>query len=85
MARDLVVVSHDRTFLSRTTDRLLEVHNDGLIADVPGGIDAWISRAMSGTSSSATDNGNESSSVSRVANCATRKRTFRALRGGRSR
>jgi len=61
----LVVVSHDRTFLSRTTDRLLEVHNDGLIADVPGGIDAWISRAMSGTSSSATDNGNESSSVSR--------------------
>jgi ATP-binding cassette subfamily F protein uup len=63
--RTLVVVSHDRTFLSRTTDRLLEVHNDGLIADVPGGIDAWISRAMSGTSSSATDNGNESSSVSR--------------------
>jgi ATP-binding cassette subfamily F protein uup len=61
----LVVVSHDRTFLSRTTDRLLEVHNDGLIADVPGGIDAWISRAMSGTSSSTTDNGNESSSVSR--------------------
>jgi ATP-binding cassette subfamily F protein uup len=63
--RTLVVVSHDRTFLSRTTDRLLEVHNDGLIADVPGGIDAWISRAMSGTSSSTTDNGNESSSVSR--------------------
>jgi ABC transport system ATP-binding/permease protein len=46
----LVVVSHDRTFLSRTTDRLLEVHNDGHIADVPGGIDAWISRAISGSS-----------------------------------
>ena len=41
----LVVVSHDRTFLSRTTDRLLEVHADGTIADVPGGIDAWIARA----------------------------------------
>jgi len=39
------VVSHDRTFLSRTTDRLLEVHQDGTIADVPGGIDAWIARA----------------------------------------
>ncbi|MBW4030785.1 MAG: ABC-F family ATP-binding cassette domain-containing protein [Acidobacteria bacterium] len=41
----LVVVSHDRTFLSRTTDRLLEVHPDGAIKDIPGGIDAWIARA----------------------------------------
>jgi ATP-binding cassette subfamily F protein uup len=41
----LIVVSHDRTFLSRTTDRLLEVHQDGTITDVPGGIDAWIARA----------------------------------------
>jgi ABC transport system ATP-binding/permease protein len=40
----LVVVSHDRTFLSRTTDRLLEVSN-GTITDVPGGIDAWITRS----------------------------------------
>jgi ABC transport system ATP-binding/permease protein len=40
----LIVVSHDRTFLSRTTDRLLEV-TDGSIVDVPGGIDAWIARA----------------------------------------
>lgn len=41
----LIVVSHDRTFLSRTTDRLLEVHEDGTISDIPGGIDAWIARA----------------------------------------
>ncbi len=40
----LVVVSHDRTFLSRATDRLLEV-TDGTIVDVPGGIDAWVARA----------------------------------------
>jgi ABC-type multidrug transport system ATPase subunit len=40
----LVVVSHDRTFLSRTTDRLLEVHADGAVVEVPGGIDAWIAR-----------------------------------------
>jgi ATP-binding cassette subfamily F protein uup len=42
----LVVVSHDRTFLSRTTERLLEVHPDGSLRDVPGGIDAWIARSL---------------------------------------
>jgi ATP-binding cassette subfamily F protein uup len=47
----LVVVSHDRTFLSRTTDRLLEVHADGTISDIPGGIDAWIARAVGVVSS----------------------------------
>jgi len=41
----LVVVSHDRTFLSRTTDRLIEIRSDGSLSDVPGGIDAWIVRA----------------------------------------
>jgi ABC transport system ATP-binding/permease protein len=41
----LIVVSHDRTFLSRTTDRLLEVRPDGSVADIPGGIDAWIARS----------------------------------------
>ncbi|HEV7958955.1 MAG TPA: ABC-F family ATP-binding cassette domain-containing protein [Acidimicrobiales bacterium] len=40
----LVVVSHDRTFLGRTTDRLLEVTNETIV-DVPGGIDGWIARA----------------------------------------
>jgi ATP-binding cassette subfamily F protein uup len=44
----LVVVSHDRTFLSRTTDRLIEVRSDGSIGEVPGGIDAWIARTTSG-------------------------------------
>ena len=52
----LVVVSHDRTFLSRTTDRLLEVHDDGTISDVPGGIDAWIARAA-GVAGAAPRNG----------------------------
>ncbi len=50
----LVVASHDRTFLSRTTDRLLEVHADGHVADVPGGIDAWIARTLETGSSDAT-------------------------------
>ena len=51
----LVVVSHDRTFLSRTTDRLLEVHRDGSIKDIPGGIDAWIARAAGLAPSSTTN------------------------------
>ena len=41
----LIIASHDRTFLSRTTDRLLEVR-DGSVADVAGGIDAWIARLL---------------------------------------
>ena len=44
----LVVVSHDRTFLSRTTDRLLEVQANGTVVEVPGGIDAWIARTTKG-------------------------------------
>jgi len=44
----LIVVSHDRTFLSRTTDRLLEIHPDGSLTDIAGGIDAWIARTMGG-------------------------------------
>ncbi len=44
----LVVVSHDRTFLSRTTDRLIEVQRNGTIVEVPGGIDAWIERTANG-------------------------------------
>jgi len=56
----VVVVSHDRTFLSRTTDRLLEVQASGSVSDVPGGIDAWILRAapMSRASEGATDESN---------------------------
>ncbi len=42
----LVVASHDRTFLRRTVDRLIEVR-DGLVADVPGGVDGWITRSSS--------------------------------------
>ena len=42
----LIVISHDRAFLSQTTDRLLEIHPDGTLADVPGGIDAWIARSQ---------------------------------------
>ncbi|HEY5111229.1 MAG TPA: ABC-F family ATP-binding cassette domain-containing protein [Acidimicrobiales bacterium] len=63
----LVVVSHDRTFLSRTTDRLLEVHEDGTIADVPGGIDAWIARASGLVMDTSAFSDAEDSSISTTA------------------
>jgi ATP-binding cassette subfamily F protein uup len=47
----LVVVSHDRTFLGRTTDRLVSVEPGGTIAPVVGGVTAWVARAVSGTGS----------------------------------
>ncbi|MBU6495196.1 MAG: ATP-binding cassette domain-containing protein [Acidobacteria bacterium] len=42
----LVTVSHDRAFLSRTTDRLLEVTSDGRVAEFPGGIDGLLERGF---------------------------------------
>lgn len=65
----LVVVSHDRTFLSRTTDRLLEVNADGTITDVPGGIDAWIER-HSGSISGQRDNATDVSALTPAASAA---------------
>jgi ATP-binding cassette subfamily F protein uup len=40
----LVVVSHDRTFLDRATERLVAVEGDGSLAEVPGGVAGWLSR-----------------------------------------
>jgi len=53
----LVVVSHDRTFLSRTTDRLLEVRAGGTVIEVPGGIDAWIERTTNSPETMPISNG----------------------------
>jgi ABC transport system ATP-binding/permease protein len=44
----LVVVSHDRTFLERATDRLVAVGADGGVAGVPGGVSGWIAGVESG-------------------------------------
>jgi ABC transport system ATP-binding/permease protein len=44
----LVVVSHDRTFLERTVERLVAVEADGTVAAVPGGVSGWIARVESG-------------------------------------
>ena len=57
----VIVISHDRAFLSQTTDRLLEVKADGTLAEVPGGIDAWIARAAGVATSPSEDTDEESS------------------------
>jgi len=44
----LVVVSHDRTFLERTTERLVAVAADGTVVAVPGGVAGWVARMDSG-------------------------------------
>ena len=40
----LVTVSHDRTFLERTTDRLVTVEPGGVLVGVPGGVAGWLGR-----------------------------------------
>jgi ATP-binding cassette subfamily F protein uup len=41
----LVTVSHDRTFLDRSTDRVLALDGSGSVAAVPGGLAAWVAGA----------------------------------------
>jgi ATP-binding cassette subfamily F protein uup len=41
----LVTVSHDRTFLDRTTDRILALDGAGSVASVAGGLAAWVAGA----------------------------------------
>jgi ATP-binding cassette subfamily F protein uup len=40
----LVTVSHDRTFLDRTTERLVAVEQGGSVGEVPGGVTGWVDR-----------------------------------------
>ena len=44
----LVLVSHDRTFLERVTDRVVEVGPEGAVAEVPGGVAGWVDRVVGG-------------------------------------
>jgi ATP-binding cassette subfamily F protein uup len=44
----LVVVSHDRAFLERTTARLVAVADDGSVSEVAGGVDGWVGRITAG-------------------------------------
>ncbi|HEY6623657.1 MAG TPA: ABC-F family ATP-binding cassette domain-containing protein [Acidimicrobiales bacterium] len=44
----LVVVSHDRTFLDRTTDRLVAVEDGGRVSAVAGGVAGWVARVGQG-------------------------------------
>jgi ATP-binding cassette subfamily F protein uup len=48
----LVVVSHDRYFLERTTDVLYALLGDGAIRNLPGGVDEYLDRRRSGSATS---------------------------------
>jgi ATP-binding cassette subfamily F protein uup len=50
----LVVVSHDRTFLDRSVDRLLVVEDDGRVDPVVGGVAAFVDRLTGARSSVST-------------------------------
>ncbi len=41
-------MSHDLTFLERTTERLVAVDGHGAVSAVPGGLDAWMTRLATG-------------------------------------
>jgi ABC transport system ATP-binding/permease protein len=42
----LVTVSHDRTFLERTTERLVAVEAGGSVVGVAGGVAGWVARGV---------------------------------------
>jgi len=48
-AGTLVVVSHDRYFLERVTDRCVALLGDGRLSLLPGGVDEYLARRASGT------------------------------------
>ncbi|GLZ04881.1 hypothetical protein Acsp03_23470 [Actinomadura sp. NBRC 104412] len=45
----LVVVSHDRYFLERVTDRIVALLGDGRVSLLPGGVDEYLRRRAEGT------------------------------------
>ena len=44
----LALVSHDRTFLERTTERLVAVESGGTVSEVAGGVAGWVARLDNG-------------------------------------
>jgi ATP-binding cassette subfamily F protein uup len=76
----LVVVSHDRTFLDRTTEHLIAVKADGTVSPVPGGVAGWVTRVEGGDLRRAGSLPVRSSAAAAAESSATR---CRASSGGR--
>jgi ATP-binding cassette subfamily F protein uup len=53
----LVVVSHDRYFLERVTDRIAALLGDGEIAFLPGGVDSYLDRSRAHRAATAARQG----------------------------
>jgi ATP-binding cassette subfamily F protein uup len=48
----LILASHDRVFLDRTVDHVLEITTDQQVRRVPGGVEGWLESRRVGTSGS---------------------------------
>jgi ABC transport system ATP-binding/permease protein len=54
----LVLASHDRAFLDRTVDHVLEIAADGRVRRVPGGVAGWLESRRSTSTGSAVSTAN---------------------------
>jgi ATP-binding cassette subfamily F protein uup len=72
----LALVSHDRTFLDRTTERLVAVETNGTVSEVPGGVAGWVARS---------DNGNVPRTASPRSKASTKLAGPKPANGPRSR
>jgi len=53
----LVVVSHDRYFIERTTDRTVALVGDGRLAELPGGVEQYLERRRTAVTAAGTTSG----------------------------
>jgi ATP-binding cassette subfamily F protein uup len=68
----LVVASHDRAFLDRTIDHVLEVAAGGVVRRVPGGVSGWLeSRAAAASARPAARNLSPARTSARTRNVST--------------
>ncbi|WP_062440226.1 ABC-F family ATP-binding cassette domain-containing protein [Herbidospora daliensis] len=74
----LVVVSHDRYFLERVSDRTVALLGDGRLSMLPGGVDEYLERRAAGTAVSARAAAAEPVTV--VAEAAEKKVSQKELR-----
>lgn len=57
-----ILASHDRVFLDRTVDHVLEITSDHLVRRVPGGVEGWLAGRRSGAAGPRRTTGGDSRS-----------------------
>ncbi|WP_431916590.1 ABC-F family ATP-binding cassette domain-containing protein [Nonomuraea jabiensis] len=66
----LVLVSHDRYFLERVTDRCVALLGDGKLSLLPGGVDEYLERRAAGTALTARVGTSANSTIAQTPNAA---------------